>query len=266
MTTTETKSEPTPLARLPLVLHWGKDAEPLPLRPVRLPPRSRRILPPPEVPSWLETGPHHRPFDFNSHMRALSADIAKHCPELSHIDVSRILFGMTQARTGRSHGLQARVTPLRCHRGNLRRQRRGVCYQVQRYIVDGREMLYLVTFCLPRFLDQPFDDKFVTLFHELFHISDRFDGDLRRHDGRYSVHSHSKKEYDAHMAQLARAYLSRCRDARLHHFMRLNFAELQARHGEVVSTIVPRPKLVPVSLRPVPTPVEQAARNRKRES
>src|SRR5206468_1851711 len=82
-------------------------------------------------------------------------------------------------------GLQARVTPLRFAHGALVRRRRGVSFQVQRYFVDGAEMLYLVTFCLPRFLDQTFDDKFITLFHELFHISPAFDGDLRRHGGRY---------------------------------------------------------------------------------
>jgi hypothetical protein len=262
----EKRPEPTPLARLPLVLRFGGASDPVPLRPVRVPPRSRRVLAPVSVPDWVESGPEDQPFDFCGHIRALSADIARNCDELKHIDVSRILFGMTQARTGCSYGLQARVTPLRFKQGKLLRQRRGVCYQVQRYIVDGREMLYLVSFCLPRFLDQPFDDKFVTLFHELYHISPEFDGDLRRHGGRYSVHTHSKKEYDAHMARLATAYLSRCRDARLHHFMRLNFAQLQARHGGVISALVPRPKLVPVTLRPSPSPAEEAARNRKREA
>jgi hypothetical protein len=50
------------------------------------------------------------------------------------------------------------------------------------------------------------------------------------------------------MAQLARSYLSRCRNAALHHFLRLSFAQLQHRHGSVVSVVVPRPKLIPVRL------------------
>ena len=66
-------------------------------------------------------------------------------------------------------------------------------------------MLYLVTFCLPRFLDRPFNDKFVTLFHELYHIGPAFDGDLRRHEGRCAIHTHSKRRYDAHMAQVKAA-------------------------------------------------------------
>ena len=132
------------------------------------------------------------------------------------------MFGFTQARNGRSHGLQARVTPLRFHGGRLIRRHRGVPYQVQRFVVDGSDVLYLMTFCLPRFLNQSFDDKLVTVFHELFHISPRFDGDLRRHAGRYAVHSHSQRRYDQHMAKLARAYLATDPDPELHDFLRLN--------------------------------------------
>jgi len=233
-------------ASLPLVLRWQEPDNPLPVRAVRVPARSRPRTLGLEAPPWLATGPADRPFDFCSHIRRLCADVVRHCPELAHIDVSRLLFAMTQARSGEPHGLQARVTPLRFRHGQLTRRRHGVCYQVQRYFVGGREMLYLVTFCLPRFLDQDFDDKFVTLFHELYHISPAFDGDLRRHDGRYDLHSHSKRLYDEHMAKLAKAYLSNGADRPLHAFLHLNFAQLRHRHGGVVGVVVPRPRLLPV--------------------
>jgi len=95
-----------------------------------------------------------------------------------------------------------------------------------------------MTFCLPRFLDQSFDDKFITLFHELFHIGTAFDGDLRRHDGRYALHSHSQKRYDEQMAALARDYLAGQPDPTLHAFLRLDFAQLQRRHGSVEAVVV----------------------------
>jgi predicted metallopeptidase len=233
-------------AALPLVLRWQSPESPLPLRPVRPPPRWRPRPAGPDAPAWLPTGPADRPFDFCAHMRRLCADVVRHCPELAHIDASRLLFAMTQARSGEPHGLQARVTPLRFRHGHLTRRRRGVPYQVQRYFVDGVEMLYLVTFCLPRFLDQDFDDKFVTLFHELYHIGPAFDGDLRRHDGRYDLHSRSKRLYDEHMGRLAKAYLSNGADRPLHAFLHLSFAQLRHRHGGVVGVVVPRPRLLPV--------------------
>ena len=245
MSTVVRREGQTTAAVLPLVLSWRRQENPLPVRPVRMPGRARTTGL--EAPPWHESGPAGRPFDFCGHVRRLCDDITRRCPELAHIDVGRLLFGMTQARSGRRHGLQARVTPLRFHDGRLTRQRRGVAYQVQRYLVDDRDMLYLVTFCLPRFLDQDFDDKFVTLFHELFHISPEFDGDLRRHHGRYDLHSHSKKDYDQQMAELARAYLATKPDPALYGFLRLNFVQLQHRHGSVAAVVVPRPKLIPVS-------------------
>jgi hypothetical protein len=235
---------------LPLVHRWHESAEssggnPLPLRTLRQPPlqsRTRKVGL--EAPPWLATGPVDRPFDFCGHVRRLCDDVVARCPELAHVDVSRLLFATTQARSGVTHGLQARVTPLRFRHGRLRKRRDGVLYQVQRYVVNGKDMLYLVTFCLPRFLDTSFDDKFITLFHELYHLSPAFEGDLRSVGGR--LHSPSKRDYDAHMAQLARAYLAGGADPALHAFLRLDFAQLAHRHGSVVGVVVPRPRLLPI--------------------
>jgi len=237
-------TSPAPRPLPPLVLSWP-ESDHLPFRRVRAPARAGRLTGL-ESPPWHQSGPIDRPFDFCGHIARLCADIALRCDELKHLDVSRLLIGITQARTGRTHGLQARVTPLRFNNGELTRLRRGIAYQVQRYVVGQHEMLYLVTFCLPRFLEQDFDQKFITLFHELYHISPAFDGDLRRHEGRYAIHSHSQKCYDDHMAHLARAYLAGRPDPALHGFMRLSFRQLEKRHGSVVGVMVPRPKLVPV--------------------
>lgn len=230
----------------PLVLRWCKLTCPLPVQIIHSPAKSRPSLGNGESPPWLTSGPEDRAFDFCGHIERLCTDVVRQCETLRHIDVSRLLFAVTQARSGKRHGLQARVTPLRFRNGQLTRQRRGVPYQVQRYFVDEREVLYLMTFCLPRFLNQNFDDKLITLFHELYHINPGFDGDLRRHDGRYSIHSHSQRAYDHHMLHLARAYLSNGADPALHHFLRLDFHQLQRRHGSVVGVVVPRPKLIPV--------------------
>jgi predicted metallopeptidase len=197
-----------------------------------------------EAPPWLVSGPDHRPFDFCGHVRQLCGDIVARTPELAHIDVSRLLFAVTQARSGVTHGLQARVTPLRFRHGRLVRRRDGVLYQVQRYVVDGQDMLYLVTFCLPRFLDASFDDKFITLFHELYHISPAFEGDLRSTGG--LLHAPTRHAYDARMADLARTYLAGGADPALHAFLRMDFAQLAHRHGSVVGVMVPRPRLLPI--------------------
>ena len=57
---------------------------------------------------------------------------------------------------------------------------------------------------------------------------------LRQLGGRCAIHSNSKREYDAHMAVLARAYLASGADKALHAFLRMNYSQLVHRHGSVV--------------------------------
>lgn len=224
----------------PFELSWGAATTPLPLREVR------GHVRPLEAPPWIDTGVPGMPFNFSDHLHRLCGDIAARYEPLQHIDVSRMIFTFTQARNVRFHGLQAKVTPLRFHRGGLTRLHRGIPYQVQQFFHERREILYIVTFCLPRFLNRDFVDKFVTIFHELFHIGPAFDGDLRRHEGRYAVHTASQKHYDEEMALMAREYLQSGADPRLHDFLRLNFSQLCHRHGSVIGHVTPRPKLIPI--------------------
>lgn len=235
------------------VLSWTEDA--LPYRIVRgfaIDCASRQGLPQGmDAPrSWQAGNANNRNdrrfFDFSGHIRRLCEDVAQRSPELGHIDAQRVLIGITQARSLTRHGLQARLTPLRFYRGSLERHSGQTLYRVQRYRVGGVEMLYLLTFCLPRFLEQTFDEKLITLFHELYHIAPGFLGDLRRLEGRCTLHSRSKRAYDAHMARLARAYLASGASPALYDFLRLNHAEMTRRYGAVMGLVVPRPRLLPV--------------------
>ena len=76
-------------------------------------------------------------------------------------------------------------------------------WQIQRvFAADGREMLYILNFYLPRFLDLPLAEKLDTVVHELWHVGPKFDGDLRRFGGRCFAHSGSQRNFDAHVAAL----------------------------------------------------------------
>lgn len=228
----------------PYVLSWNNLDE-VPHSVVRsLAPRGHADTGPP----WFDSGPPGESFHFTRAMADLTADVCRHVAEFQHIDPNRVLITMLQARHPKRHGLQARVTPLRFTGGHLVKTSRGRAAQVQRIVVGGVEMLYVMTFCLPRFLDRPFAEKMITLFHELYHIGPAFDGDLRRHGGRCSLHTHSKANYDAHMADLARAYLGGGANPRRHEFLRFTCAQLQARHGRVIGAVVPRVKIIPLPL------------------
>jgi hypothetical protein len=185
-------------------------------------------------------------FDFTHHIRAVCEDAVGRLPELGHIHLARVAVSFSQARRRVSYGLQASLTPLRFKDGALVAKRRGRDYAVER-VVDsaGREMLYILTFYLPRFLDAPFREKLITIFHELWHISPEFNGDLRRHHGRCFAHSHSQRQYDEEMGRLADRWLALAPPEELYAFLHLGFDELRRLHGSVHGSRIRRPRLLP---------------------
>jgi hypothetical protein len=244
---TRNRRRPRPL---PLELRWDTH-RPLPARWAVPDGVRHRVHEPPAAPA----------LDFTARMSALCTDVTARCEELRHIHMPRVLVTFTPGRNRSRYGLQARVTPLRFRDGTLTRRHGATDYQVQRFFVDGREMLYVLTFCLPRFLDQPFREKLITVFHELYHVSPAFDGDLRRHPGRYAVHSRSKDEYDSRMADLVKDYLAEHPVPEVFHFLRPSYRELWDTHGGIRGVVVPRPKLLPVGC----ATARAAARNRADE-
>ncbi|NIN76707.1 MAG: hypothetical protein GTO26_02665 [Planctomycetales bacterium] len=184
-------------------------------------------------------------FDFTERIRAVCQDMVTRLPPLQHIDLRRVAISFCQARKAVPHGLQAALTPMRFEGGRTYTVRRGRRLGVQQ-IVDhqGVEMLYLLSFYLPRFQNLVFEEKLVTLLHELWHISPQFDGDLRRLPGRCYVHSSSEQQYDAAMARLAHQWLARQPPPELYAFLHKSFTQLQQEQGPVFGTRIAAPKLI----------------------
>ena len=137
-----------------------------------------------------------RGFNFCFAMRKFCVDVCLRHPEFRHIDMSRVVVTYAQARSAVEWGMQAKLTPMRFERGAMTEKRDGQTFTVQRLFHQQTEMLYILTFYLPRFLNQTYMEKLVTVFHELYHISPQFDGDIRRFSGPCYMHTGSQAEYD----------------------------------------------------------------------
>jgi hypothetical protein len=186
------------------------------------------------------------PLDFTAHMRRLCERLSSDLPELAHIQMPLVAVRVCQARTASRHGVLASLTPLRFVDGSRFTVRRGRRYRIQPLLgSQGREMLYLLSFYLPRFCDYPFAEKLATVVHELWHVSPRFDGDLRRHPGRCYAHSPRQRDFDAHAAALAEKWLRIDPPAALYDFLHGGFRELAQRHGGVVGARFRTPRLIP---------------------
>jgi hypothetical protein len=187
-------------------------------------------------------------FDFTSAIRAVAADMIVRLPEFSHVDLARVCVAFSTTRSRSPYGVQASLTPLRFQGGALEGKRRGRRYRVQQVLdSEGRDMLYIFTTYLPRFMDLVFHEKLVTILHELWHISPQFDGDIRRHAGRCYAHSSSKQGYDAEMARFADRWLALAPPEPLYQFLRHDFDGIVREHRALYGVRVARPKLIPIA-------------------
>lgn len=185
-------------------------------------------------------------FDFCEAMRRFCIDVCDRHPEFRHIDMSRVVVTFAQTRSTVEWGMQAKLTPMRFANGSLTEVRDGQTYTVQKLFHDRREMFYILTFYLPRFLNLSYTEKLITVFHELYHVSPKFDGDIRRFGGHCYMHTESQASYDREMEKYVRQYLRMKAPVAVRQFLKYDFHGLRRAHGPVVGLRVPIPRLIRV--------------------
>lgn len=184
-------------------------------------------------------------FDYTEAVECLIRHIIAHCSEFAHVDMDRVVVASIRTKSPGPHGIYASVQPLRFKDGARTVKRRGRTYAMPEIRVGDREILYVMYYALPRFADLDFATKMTTVFHELYHISPAFDGDIRRFPGRNYAHGHSRKKYNALVQRFVDEYLAVPESDLPTAFLRMDFRELQARYGgvEVRKIKPPRPQL-----------------------
>ena len=179
-------------------------------------------------------------------LERLIRDITARTPELEHIAAEKLLVCVSSGRPGRGGSL-AKIHPLRFAGGEKsvqkRRGRRSFLCTMPTITHQGEEMLYVIYFMVPRFLELPFREKLVTIFHELYHISPACDGDIRRFPGRNYAHGSSTKSYNAQMARLVDAYLERLPESSALSFLEGDLAALRSRHSAIVGRRLQAPRI-----------------------
>lgn len=184
-------------------------------------------------------------FDCSVYLKSLCEDLVRQIPSLHHIDCSRVGISCNQSRKPGRHGTFASLTPLRFEGGAETGIRRGRPVATQRVVdAHGRELLYLITFYIPRFWNLDARYKLETAIHELWHISPDFDGDIRRYGSRYAAHGPSRSGFDDQVRRLADEYSGNSPNEALMGWLKLSFRELEARCGRVVGSRYKRPKLI----------------------
>lgn len=205
-------------------------------------------MPPPEPSPTSSRSSRPAPFSYTQAMQGVVDDLVATVPELRYVDTGRVLLSITQARQRSKHGVYASCVPLRFEGGSPETRVGKHLYRMSPLLHEGREILYILYFMLPRFHEeQDYREKLATIIHELYHISPHFNGDIRRFPGKNWAHGTSRDRYHAAMRVLADQYLATSPRAQDHQFLHEPFGELLKRPGGVVGRCISRPKalLVP---------------------
>ncbi len=91
-------------------------------------------------------------FDFTGNMTLLVEDIVKTHPYFGHIKPENILVAVSPSN-GSSHGVVAKLRPLRFDEGSKTRVIRGSEYVAPEININGNSILYVLYFLLPRYLN-----------------------------------------------------------------------------------------------------------------
>lgn len=184
--------------------------------------------------------------NLTAEIERLIADISVKHEVFSHIDPSRLMVCINSSRSSRC-GLFAKIHPLRFAGGEsvrvIKRGRHTYRCTMPEITCKGRELFYVIYFAMPRFFERPFRDKLITVFHELYHISPSFDGDIRRFAGRNYAHGGSTKKYNLLMEGYVDEYLQSPSAKELTTFLQYGMGDLRAQYGVIVGKKMAMPKV-----------------------
>ncbi len=185
--------------------------------------------------------------NLTSELERLIREITSRVQELNHIDPSRVLVCVASTRGGGVHGTYAKIHPLRFPGGGrtmeTRRGPKKVTCTMPTITHRGLDVLYMVYFLVPRFLNLSLREKLITIFHELYHISPQFDGDIRRFPGKNYAHGSSRKKYNSLVADLVDGWLQGLEEDALPDFLRRDMEMIRERYRVIVGRKLAAPRI-----------------------
>ncbi|MEI6079648.1 MAG: putative metallopeptidase [bacterium] len=176
-------------------------------------------------------------------MQSVIADITYNVDEFSYIDPDQIIVNFKKARETANEEVWAEITGLSDDDHGSVQQREGrveMFYYSNSLLFNGTPVKYIIDFYVPLFFNLTFKDKLTTIFHELYHISPRFDGELRLFKGKAYQHGPSMEKYDRYMEYLVDKYLLRSPEAA--DFLKSNKEELAQKVRDTKIPRMPKPE------------------------
>lgn len=182
--------------------------------------------------------------NISSLLEDVITDIAAECPSFSHIEPDKLLVCIATNRGGSRGATFGKLVPLRFEKGSRILNHHGRLYSIPEIHHNGKKIRYLIYFYMPRFFDLPVEEKIRVIFHELYHISADFDGDIRRMGKVKKAHGHSRKHFDSNFEDEQIRFTSRLKEKPYLSVLSMNTAQLKRNWNRITGRRMKVPKPV----------------------
>jgi hypothetical protein len=145
-------------------------------------------------------------FNITDAFTLIIREMIERTEEFRLFDINRILVCCSTNRNTSRGGIYGKLVPLKFENGNNIIKHRGYYYSIPGLTVNNMEILYVIYFYIPKFLDLPAEKKIDVMFHELYHINPDFNGDIRRMGKFKKAHGHSRKSFDEKYKEYAESF------------------------------------------------------------
>lgn len=166
----------------------------------------------------------------------ITREIVSSTDEFKNYDCNQILICAASNRSNGRGATYGKLQPLRFENGSPIINHRGRVYAMPNVTFNNHEIKYIIYYYFPKFFDLPAKEKINVMFHELYHISPDFNGDIRRMGKFKKAHGHSKKFFEEQYLYMADSFYKNIKDTSYHSFLEMTSKELLACYKKVTYT------------------------------
>ncbi len=171
--------------------------------------------------------------------------ISANTSSFSHIDTKKILVCLASNKSNTRGGIYGKLVPLKFKNGSDILRFHGKHYTMPAVINNGIRLLYIVYFYIPKFFDLSPFEKLRIIFHELYHISPEFNGDIRRMGEVKKAHGSSKKKFDLYFEKDARSFYEYIMDTEYMDFLKMDTVFLNRNYKVYARRMkIPKPVII----------------------
>lgn len=161
-----------------------------------------------------------------------------------HIDMKRVLVCTASNRKNSRGGTYGKLIPLKFKDGESVQRYRGRYYTIPGIINNDIEQMYIIYFYVPRFFDLDPVEKLRVIFHELYHISESFNGDIRRMGRRKKAHGFSTKRFNSLFDEELQSFNTFISKTPYFEFLKMDTQRLRKKYRRIYSRRMKIPKPV----------------------